>query len=124
MCWSPSYSQIKLSKSISKYLQNSMDSLKQAATCTHIPMMSLCVWTFLKNNNKKINYISTLLQIFNFLIQKWCLKESSFFKFSNDVDSEKKITLSREYRPHMEGFFSLLSLPCRKLLPNATTLSI
>ena len=34
-----------------------MDSLKQAATCIHLPMMSLCVWTFFKNNNNKKNQL-------------------------------------------------------------------
>ena len=73
---------------------------------------------------KVLLHLPTLLQISNFLIQKRCLKESSLFNFPMAWTYQQIITQSCECLPHMESSLSLLSLPCRKLLHNATTISI
>ena len=62
--------------------------------------------------NKKINLL-TPLRIFNFLIQKWCLKESYLFSNFPTTWTYKKILL---YHVNIFCLLFVLSLPCKKIV--------
>ena len=96
--------------------------LKQVAIRIHLPKISLCLWTlvFFFFFLKKINLLIPLCT-FNFLIQKWCLKESYIFSNFPMTWTHKKY-----YSIMWISFvFSLYShCHAKKLFSNATTLSI
>ena len=114
---------LKISLQVDLQISPKWHGLSQTSGCLNSPSKDIlmpvdsCFFFFFF---KKINLLIPLCT-FNFLIQKWCLKESYLFSNFPTTWTYKKILL---YHVNIFCFLFLLSLPCKKLFSNATTLSI